>query len=718
MTTRTRLSACVAACAVLAMHLAIAAGQTTAPSRVEGIVRTMDAKPVAGAKVRLFDASKSQEGYPLIESETSDAQGHFSVPAGDAKRVTVAIQSPGLGLCLFNTPPGIEPLSVILQPAGTLKVRLVRPDGLPALGSKAGISSFYDATNIGTTLPDQLKQEMMRLSDAAGICTYTEFPQDARVTVEVSDDQSIRVAVSTQVDDGPPATLKLEPAGGVEGKINLADGGQPAAGVRVYGRVLYDVPGGRGRTVSSSNAITDAQGKYRIGQMRGGSGTISVGLTPPLNSHYVSPPGVAVTITPGQQTQAPDITLSSGLAVRGKVTMEDGSPAAKAQVVLITRTASGTSASAVVSAGEDGTYEARVLPGVYEIRATWRDPQLLTAMSSVATGTPPQILTISQDATQDLQVHPQAAAPPPTASAIRGGRGATAAPAPSPLQGTVVDEQGQPVPGVSISISDSGMLGGNGVIILEGDVIVRADPAASPVTTDAAGHFELKAVRNGAVLYARKDKMGLLNRVTIGDDRDLKLVLYRDPTGGAKFQVVSDDGKPLAGAIVGVQSYESFAQPAPRWLLTAADGTFAITGLYPGASFNVAVHVHGYSTGSAGPQIQGGKQIQAPPIRLYRLDSSIAGMVVTEAGEPAADLEFRIMGGRGGSKTFHTDAEGRFTVKNLPANDTVNIYASVDGRTYRLTQIPSGTQDALIVYTQPPQPAVTPLLPGSGRGSR
>jgi hypothetical protein len=301
------------------MHLALAAGQTTAPSRVEGSVQTPDAKPVAGAKVRLFDSSKPLEGYPLIQAGTTDAQGHFSIPAGDTKRVIVAIQAPESGLCLFNSPTGGEPLSVILQPAGILKVRLVRADGLPALGAKAGITSVQDPTNIAATLPETLKQELTRLSDAAGICTYTEFPQDARVSVEVSDDQSVRASVTAQVDDDPPATLKLEPAGVVEGKITLADSGKPAAGVRVYGRVMYDAPGGRGgRMLYSSNAITDAQGKYRITQMRGGSGTISVSLASPLNSQFVSPPGVAVNITPGQQTQAADIALSSGLTVRGR----------------------------------------------------------------------------------------------------------------------------------------------------------------------------------------------------------------------------------------------------------------------------------------------------------------------------------------------------------------------------------------------------------------
>jgi protocatechuate 3,4-dioxygenase beta subunit len=716
MMSRIRLSACVAACAVLTMHLALAAGQTTAPSRVEGSVQTSGAKPVAGAKVRLFDSSKSVEGYPLIQSGATDSQGHFSIPAGDVKRVIVAIQAPGLGLCLFNSPTAGEPLSVILQPAGVLKVRLVRADGLPALGSKAGISSFYDATNIGTTLPEQLKQELSRLSDAAGICTYTELPQDARVSVEVSDDQSVRATASTQVDDDAPVTLKLEPAGVVEGKVTLAENGQPASGVRVYGRVMYDAPGGRGRAIASSSAVTDPQGKYRIGQMRGGSGTISVSLASPLNSQYVSPPGVAVTITPGQQTQAPDITLSGGLTVRGKVTMEDGSPAARAQVMLIQRTPGQVATSAVAVTGEDGTYALRVLPGVYEIRATLRDPQLLTAMSSVAAGTPPQTTTISQDATQDLQVHPQPASPPPpTASVLRSGRGPTSVPAPSPLQGTVVDEQGQPVAGVSITLTDNGMVGGggSGLLILDDGVVISGAPGSSQATTDAAGHFEVKAVRNGALLYARKDKMGLLNRVTIGDDRDLKLVLYRDPTGGVKFKVVDNDGKPLAGAVVGIQSYDPGVQPAPRWLLTAADGSFSLSGLYPNGNYTVTVHVHGYSIGNSGPQIQGGKQIEAPPIRLYRLDSSISGMAVTEAGEPAANVELRVMGGRGGSKTFSTDAEGRFTVKNLPTGETVNIYAYNEGRTYRLTQLPAGTQDALIVYTQPPQPAVI-----TGRGAR
>src|SRR4029079_13314889 len=144
--------------------------------------------------------------------------------------------------------------------------------------------------------------------------------------------------------------------------------------------------------------------------------------------------------------------------------------------------------------------------------------------------------------------------------------------------------------------------------------------------TDADGKFAFPAIASGGILRARKGKMGLLQTVTIdNDNRDLKLVLHRDPTGSVTLLAVTGDGEPLPGALVGIQSSDSREIAPPRWATTGADGSFVLENAYPDLIYNVTVHLHGYTTASVAPKVEGGKKTIGPFIRLYKTDSAITG---------------------------------------------------------------------------------------------
>jgi protocatechuate 3,4-dioxygenase beta subunit len=116
----------------------------TAAASITGTVLDEDGKPVAGATVRAWAAETSRayrrrlisaqpENEPLATATTDDA-GAFSVDAKGNVAVDLRIDKTGRQPAALETIDGDEPLTVILRPAATRKVR-VTAGGKPVAGA-------------------------------------------------------------------------------------------------------------------------------------------------------------------------------------------------------------------------------------------------------------------------------------------------------------------------------------------------------------------------------------------------------------------------------------------------------------------------------------------------------------------------------------------------------------------------------------------------------
>jgi hypothetical protein len=106
----------------------------TATASVTGTVIDEEGKPVAGASVRAWAAETSRayrqrlisaqpESEPLATATTDDA-GAFSVDAKGTIAVDLRIEKAGRQPAALETVDGDEPLTVVLRPATSRKVRV------------------------------------------------------------------------------------------------------------------------------------------------------------------------------------------------------------------------------------------------------------------------------------------------------------------------------------------------------------------------------------------------------------------------------------------------------------------------------------------------------------------------------------------------------------------------------------------------------------------
>jgi hypothetical protein len=326
------------------------------------------------------------------------------------------------------------------------------------------------------------------------------------------------------------------------------------------------------------------------------------------------------------------------------------------------------------------------------------------------------VVSVAADTALDMQMRINTSvrannAPSMLARSGREPANATAAVA-SPLKGAVVDEDGKPVQGATVSVLGSGATPGGSILLTNGS---NLSPTMTQAVTDVEGKFEVPSVLKGAALLARKGTMGLLQPVIVDDsNRDVKLVLNKDPRGAVKLHVTEADGKPMGNALIGIRASDYQEPLAPIWGITGPDGSFVLEGAYPYRSYDAFIYVHGYTRGSASPKVEGTKQIDAPPIKLYKADSFITGMVISEQGQPLPNIQAIMSSGKSGARSVSTNAEGRFRFDKIVAGDTIMV-RTIGATINEAIQVPAGTENAVIMYV-PRQPA-TPARGVSSRGA-
>ena len=179
---------------------------------------------------------------------------------------------------------------------------------------------------------------------------FTEFPQDARVFIEVTDDQFMRTASTGEADGSEPQVLFLDPAGTVEGRVIIADSGKPAANVRVQGALLAKRLAVAGAACTVQPRSPTPMERYSHGPDARGTGSL-VSLQPPLSSQYVAGTSAMVTLARRAADQSSGSDTCDGRSADGKGHTGGWLGGAECEVLILTRDNNALSISSQVTTG-------------------------------------------------------------------------------------------------------------------------------------------------------------------------------------------------------------------------------------------------------------------------------------------------------------------------------------------------------------------------------
>lgn len=242
------------------------------------------------------------------------------------------------------------------------------------------------------------------------------------------------------------------------------------------------------------------------------------------------------------------------------------------------------------------------------------------------------------------------------ASNVRGGRKdvAIVLKAALPLSGIVVGPDGGPVV----------------------RAVVRADARDSRgfAETDAEGRFSLAAFGPGRIsIFADGGERGIREVTGIAlprrEDEPLRLVLGTPRVLAGRVLDVTTR-KPVAGAVVDA--------PGSTWARAGADGSFTLRPALPG-DLRLTVIAPRYA--QVLRQVAA-LEVGARPVEIFmRPAATVSGRVVDEQRRPVAGARLRAFepeqrGSTGLPPSFTSGEDGSFTLRRVPAIETVRVLAS------------------------------------------
>ncbi|HEY4057725.1 MAG TPA: carboxypeptidase regulatory-like domain-containing protein [Kofleriaceae bacterium] len=591
---------------------------------VTGIVSDIGGGPIAKARVEASSDGWARESSPTVET---DATGAYSVWVAKGS-VTVTARAEGYASGHQNTTaPGKA--DILLTPESSLSGTVVdAKSGKPVEGADVTVDRT-DSWAFGS---------QSARSDAKGAFRVTKLVP-GRYSASVKDETgigqssgSVLVGLGQNVDG---VVVKVWPAARVIGKVLRADTKQ------VCEDASLQIHSGERNVWQDGKA--DADGTITINAVLPGTYTVSADCP-----GFIDPDEKKTIVVADKDVTGVTVTVSAGGRIIGKITRKDGTPVASAAVRAAAKDVPrgakegwgfGTSAP-------DGTYELRSLRAyTYSIDVISQEgvPPKDPVKLAVQPGA-----TVTQDFTLD-----------------DGGS----------IVGTVEDQDGKPVQGVSINASSmeqrNEFWGGN-----------------RPMT-DAAGAFTVDQLRPGKYsVYATKgdgwkslrkpgttddDKQTETVTVEVGKASKVKLVVEK-PNGTITGTVVDSTGAPVTDAFVS-SARESDAKGSngsavestrDDWWgggspeLTSTEGAFTLKDLTPG-NYTVRAYRKGGGEGVVEHIAVGTTGAKV----AIRETGSITGSVT---GTPPDTMTIHLEDGKNGfsrDETFFRTA-GAFDVHDLP----------------------------------------------------
>ncbi len=354
---------------------------------VAGRVLDPSGKPVANASVDVIGRPRapsvadreSMDTQVLLGRGETDGDGRFEFDAARTAStrffgIHALASAPGFGLGWAELNPDANKpgADIGLRPEQVIRGKLVDLSGQPAAGVELRITSVGRPTNIGTFDGVSLwdgRLEGMRVwprpvtTDQEGRFTLVGIGRDLTVSLEARDLRFARQAIRVQTDAGQgpkEATLALQPATIIEGRVLAADTGESIPGAVVEVTASQGEFGG----MQATRFLADDRGRFTANPLAGNYFRLSA--YPPDGQPYLVPE-VRFAWTKGAVKRVMDVKLPRGVLIRGKVTVgEAGEPMSGASVQYIAAKRPDNILGGwqtVVASKDGGLYQIVVPPG-------------------------------------------------------------------------------------------------------------------------------------------------------------------------------------------------------------------------------------------------------------------------------------------------------------------------------------------------------------------
>jgi len=552
-----------------------------------------------------------------------------------------------------GTPKALAAAKVLLFPVTTGKapseVVVTTADangGYRFIGVSPGLYQIVPAQR-GYYLPPPTSGPAANAVNLTTAMSSHVLPPEASLVISKSDE---RLKVDLFLLRGHAVRGRVvDPEGNGLAGVSLLPTGPPF-GHAVIGRALH---GAKGIPL----AVTDEAGAFHI-----------EGLPPRASwvlraakKGWPDARSPAFALGPRSPTASVELVLVPGATLRGRVL--DGDPGDTRPTTVFCRAAPGRTPqpAAAVRANADGTFEfVGVAQGTVTLHAT-----LHASRSRLSSPT----LFVS-----DLKP-----------GEVREGL-ELRIPATDGIAGTVVDEVGQPVSGLALTLEFAGMR------------------QAYSASTDEQGRFSFLVVPPGRAQLFVASGSSMVHLGTLSEDRRTgrRFVVKREPVVTLRGDVVDANGTPVSMAYVQVLTAASEAAVAPHMFVPAraydvVDGQFdvEVRGFPP---YTVLVTGARDARGRSLNLREGRVAVSDAGNRVtVRLEKglAVAGSVRTAAGKPLAGVTVRA-----GFQQTQTDENGRFRFEGLSAG-MVRVelaWVSGYGRTEKQV-VEVGRQDVAFVLS-------------------
>jgi|GEM_PF-3416297 len=200
-------------------------------------------------------------------------------------------------LALIDPKPGDESVTadVALDRGRTLKGKLVGPDGAPVAGARMlGAEDHFESWSDKPLPSDEFEVHSLGSEEPRGVIFYHEGKKLAGAYVIKPDEQG-------------PVTVRLEPAGGLSGRL-VDSGGLPRSGVQMTGdRPIGDAVGRLERGSIPAPIKTDRDGRFHVPGLVPG---LKYSLAAWKGSVIAGKPVKDVVVKPGEERDLGDVQVT------------------------------------------------------------------------------------------------------------------------------------------------------------------------------------------------------------------------------------------------------------------------------------------------------------------------------------------------------------------------------------------------------------------------
>jgi protocatechuate 3,4-dioxygenase beta subunit len=626
------------------------AASTNAPFHFGGRVIESDGRPVAGATVALYAYG---EGYPLHpaadlelrQQVTTEADGSFTLPLPRASALFVARKT-GLAPAWrqsWNARRDLTDQQLVLSAPSALAGVVVDEADKPVADASVFVAVAITETELPggartfSYLTGKLARDLFNVRTAAdGRFRIEGFPAEVGVdlAVQVAGKALRSPGRESMGPDSMPwrggdQTIKLvvEPAGSIEGKVVVQDGGQPLGDAQL---VLQPQQGGFFGAAVTDPARSGADGTFKIKDVAPAAYRVRAIFGTNTPPDWVAET-VPVTVEVSQVIRGVQVAAVRGGLLQVRVTSKaDHEAISEANISAYKEDFQAGAMSAA-----DGVAILRLLPGDYQInssRDNWRGDNVT---ASVQAGETNRV---------DLELSP-----------------------PPKVVGIVRRSDGQPAVGAEVR------------------VVGRGPQDGVEIKTDKNGRFETEwdprnygGMNGTTCLLIRMPEDGLAVAQDIDEETgplDLRLAPGLTLVG----QVKSPDGQSITNLTVGLLVRTGNMGIYLNGLATKTNvpGHFEIPALPPGRRYGLSVGAKGYGQrfiNELATDTAEGK-IELDPIELNVANLPLAGQLVDSEDKPVAGVFVNLHGEGQPNDNTRTDRQGRFKFEHV-CEGPVQLFAN------------------------------------------